>query len=144
MPLGEGPALTGPGCYAVVVGTGRLRELPSAVPSARTPAETLRAHCGMGDRVRVLTDPASSSEVLEALAEAADRAAPTEERPESGIVVFCFVGHGLRGPGGRLYLATAATKSLTDTAHGVLRGDRALPRRCRRGPGAHPRLLLRR
>ncbi|WP_254399614.1 caspase family protein [Streptomyces sp. AC602_WCS936] len=124
MPLGGGPDLTGPGCYAVVVGTGRhpgdrLHDLPSAVPSARALAETLRAHCGMGDRVRVLTDPASPSEVLEALAEAADRAAPTEERPESGIVVFCFVGHGLRGPGGRLYLATAATKSLTDTAHAV-------------------------
>ncbi|MFD5711537.1 caspase family protein [Streptomyces pharetrae] len=108
----------------MVVGTGRhpgdrLHDLPAAVPSAQALAETLRTHCGMGDRVRVLTDPASPSEVLEALAEAADRAAPTEERPESGIVVFCFVGHGLRGPGGRLYLATAATKSLTDTAHAV-------------------------
>ncbi|QIJ63829.1 AAA family ATPase [Streptomyces sp. JB150] len=108
----------------MVVGTGthpgdRLHDLPAAVPSAQALAETLRTHCGMGDRVRLLTDPASPSDVLEALAEAVDRAAPTEERPESGIVVFCFVGHGLRGPGGRLYLATAATKSLTDTAHSV-------------------------
>ena len=124
MPSGGGPDLTGPGCHAVVVGTGRhpgdrLHDLPAAVPSAEALAETLRTHCGMGDRVRVLTNPASPSDVLEALAEAIDRAAPTEERPESGIVVFCFVGHGLRGPGGRLYLATAATKSLTDTAHAV-------------------------
>ncbi|MFJ8086232.1 caspase family protein [Streptomyces sp. NPDC096205] len=123
-PSAGGPDLTGPGCHAVVVGTGRypgdrLRDLSAAVPSAEALAETLRTHCGMSDRVRVLTNPASPSDVLEALAEAADRAAPTEERPESGIVVFCFVGHGLRGPGGRLYLATAATKSLTDTAHSV-------------------------
>ncbi|MEU1854338.1 hypothetical protein ABZ499_35130 [Streptomyces sp. NPDC019990] len=89
------------------------------MPSAEALAETLRTHCGMGDRVRLLMDPASPSDVLEALGEAIDRAAPTEERPESGIVVFCFVGDGLRGPGGRLYLATAATKSLTDTAHSV-------------------------
>ncbi|MFE6994117.1 hypothetical protein, partial [Streptomyces pharetrae] len=62
----------------MVVGTGRhpgdrLHDLPAAVPSAQALAETLRTHCGMGDRVRVLTDPASPSEVLEALAEAADR-----------------------------------------------------------------------
>ncbi|MFE0256012.1 caspase family protein [Streptomyces sp. NPDC059010] len=116
--------LRGPGCHAVVVGTGShpgdlLHDLAAAVPSARALAEALRTECGMGDRVRVLPDPRSPSEVLEALAEAADRAAPTEDRPEGGIVVFCFVGHGLRGPGGRLYLATAATRSLTDTAHSV-------------------------
>ncbi|MFF4571512.1 AAA family ATPase [Streptomyces sp. NPDC001410] len=116
--------LTGPGCHAVVVGTGShpgdlLHGLPAAVSSARALADALRTECGMGDRVRFLPDPQSPSEVLEALAEAADQAAPREDRAVDGIVVFCFVGHGLRGPGGRLYLATAATRSLTDTAHSV-------------------------
>lgn len=118
------PGLTGAGAHAVVVGAGThpgdlLHDLPSAVRSARALAEALRTECGMGDRVRLLTDPRSPSEVLEALAEAADRAAPNEERYDSGVVLFVHVGHGLRGPGGRLYLATAATKSLTDTAHSV-------------------------
>ncbi|WP_141310974.1 nSTAND1 domain-containing NTPase [Streptomyces spinoverrucosus] len=106
------------------MGTGNhpgdlLHPLPSAVPSARALAEVLATECGMGDRVRLLCDPRSPSEVLAALAEAVDRAGPTEGRYESGVVVFCHVGHGLRGPGGRLYLATAATSSLTDTAHSV-------------------------
>ncbi|MFF9671241.1 caspase family protein [Streptomyces eurythermus] len=124
MPSPGGPDLTGSGCHAVVVGAGshpgdRLRDLATAVPSAEALAEALRTECGMGDRVRVLADPKSPSEVLQALAEATDLAAPTEDRPQGGVVVFCFVGHGLRGPGGRLYLATAATKSLTDFAHSV-------------------------
>lgn len=128
MPLRGRPHLTGPGCHAVVVGTGShpgdlLHDLPSAVPSTRAPAEALRTECGMADRVRFLADPGSPSEVLQALAEAAERAAPTEDRSESGIVVLCFVGHGLRGPGGRLYLATTATRSLTDTAHSVSYSD---------------------
>ncbi|WP_149548136.1 caspase, EACC1-associated type [Streptomyces marokkonensis] len=118
------PGLTGAGAHAVVVGVGThpgdlLHDLPSAVRSARALAEALRTECGMGDRVRLLTDPASPSEVLQALTEAADRAAPNEERYDAGVVLFVHVGHGLRGPGGRLYLATAATKSLTDTAHSV-------------------------
>ncbi|QOV42076.1 nSTAND1 domain-containing NTPase [Streptomyces chromofuscus] len=106
------------------MGTGNhpgdlLHPLPSAVPSAWALAEVLATECGMGDRVRLLCDPQSPSEVLAALAEAVDRAGPVEGRYESGVVVFCHVGHGLRGPGGRLYLATAATSSLTDTAHSV-------------------------
>lgn len=124
MPSRGRPDLTGPGCRAVVVGTGshpgdRLAALPSAVPSAKALAEALATECGMGDRVRLLCDPGSPSEVLAALAETVDLAGPTQGRYESGAVVFCHVGHGLRGPGGRLYLATAATRSLTDTAHSV-------------------------
>ncbi|WP_166027930.1 caspase, EACC1-associated type [Streptomyces chilikensis] len=122
------PGVTGdlaaPACHAVVVGTGRhpgdlLPGLPSAVASAEALAETLSTVCGMEDRVTLLTDPTSPSEVLEALTEAVDRAAPAEGRPGRGAVLFCFIGHGLRGPGGRPYLATAATRSLTDTAHAV-------------------------
>lgn len=73
----------------------------------------------MGDRATLLTDPASPSDVLEALAAAIDRAAPTEERYAHGTVLLYFAGHGLRGPGRQLYLATATTKSQTDMAHSV-------------------------
>lgn len=116
--------LAAAGCHALVVGTaahpGRLLPaLPSALRSARDVAETLSTVCGMGDRVTLLTDPASPSDVLEALATVIGRAEPTEQRYERGTVLLYFVGHGLRGPGRQLYLATARTKSQTDTAHSV-------------------------
>lgn len=116
--------LAAAGCHALVVGTaahpGRLLPaLPSALRSARDVAETLSTVCGMGDRVTLLTDPTSPSDVLEALATVIGRAEPTEQRYERGTVLLYFVGHGLRGPGRQLYLATARTKSQTDTAHSV-------------------------
>ncbi|MFC9851409.1 caspase, EACC1-associated type [Streptomyces prasinus] len=120
----EGTDLAAVGCHALVVGTAvhpgpHLPGLPSALRSARDVAETLRTVCGMGERVTLLTDPASPSDVLEALATAIGRAEPTEQRYERGTVLLYFVGHGLRGPGGQLYLATAGTKSRTDLAHSV-------------------------
>ncbi|MFB4426111.1 AAA family ATPase [Streptomyces sp. QL37] len=112
------------GCHALVVGTAshpgqQLPALPSALRSARDVAETLSTVCGMGDRVTLLTDPTSPSDVLEALATAIGRAEPTEARYERGTVLLYFVGHGLRGPGQQLYLATATTKSQADVAHSV-------------------------
>ncbi|MFF0115409.1 caspase, EACC1-associated type [Streptomyces prasinus] len=120
----EGTDLAAVGCHALVVGTAvhpgpHLPGLPSARRSAQDVAETLRTVCGMGERVTLLTDPASPSDVLEALATAIGRAEPTEQRYECGTVLLYFVGHGLRGPGGQLYLATAGTKSQTDLAHSV-------------------------
>ncbi|MER5842033.1 AAA family ATPase [Streptomyces prasinus] len=120
----EGTDLAAVGCHALVVGTAvhpgpHLPGLPSARRSAQDVAETLRTVCGMGERVTLLTDPASPSDVLEALATAIGRAEPTEQRYERGTVLLYFVGHGLRGPGGQLYLATAGTKSRTDLAHSV-------------------------
>ncbi|MGC9496270.1 caspase, EACC1-associated type [Streptomyces sp. WG7] len=116
--------LAAAGCHALVVGTAAhpgelLPALPSAHRSARDVAETLSTVCGMGDRVTLLTDPTSPSDVLEALATVIGRAEPTEQRYERGTVLLYFVGHGLRGPGRQLYLATARTKSQTDTAHSV-------------------------
>ncbi|GAB3179084.1 caspase, EACC1-associated type [Streptomyces incanus] len=116
--------LAASGCHALVVGTAahpgrQLPELPSAVRSAQDVAETLSTVCGMGDRVTLLTDPTSPSGVLEALATAIGRAEPTEQRYERGTVLLYFVGHGLRGPGQQLYLATASTKSQADMAHSV-------------------------
>ncbi|WP_431994244.1 caspase, EACC1-associated type [Streptomyces griseoflavus] len=119
-----GTDLAAPGCHALVVGTGthpgpHLPGLPSALRSARDVAEVLSTVCGMGERVTLLTDPDSPSEVLEALATVIRLAEPTEERHTRGTVLLYFVGHGLRGPGRRLYLATASTKSQTDLAHSV-------------------------
>ncbi|MFC5959550.1 AAA family ATPase [Streptomyces pratens] len=130
MAAGDGPGLlagadlAASGCHALVVGTAahpgrQLPDLPSALRSAQDVAEMLSTVCGMGDRVTLLTDPTSPSDVLEALATAIDRAEPTEQRYERGTVLLYFVGHGLRGPGQQLYLATASTKSQTDMAHSV-------------------------
>ncbi|CAM5560375.1 caspase, EACC1-associated type [Streptomyces abikoensis] len=112
--------MAGPDCHALVVGTGRhsgaLAGLPSAVRSATALAEALRTAGGMaderGDRVTLITDPAGSPDVLAAVKDVTDRA-------EGGVVLFCFVGHGLLGPAEQLYLATAATGSAQDTAHAV-------------------------
>ncbi|MFF7727769.1 hypothetical protein [Streptomyces sp. NPDC008001] len=119
MDEGSGRDLTGPDCHALVVGTGRhpagarLTGLPSAARSATALAEALRSECGMaGDRVTLITDPSGPSAVLSAMRAVTDRA-------EGGVVLFCFVGHGLLGPAEQLYLATAATDSAQDTADAV-------------------------
>ncbi|MFE9890594.1 AAA family ATPase [Streptomyces scopuliridis] len=110
--------LTGSDCHAVVVGTGhhragsRLTDLPSATRSAAGLAAALHAVCGMPEeQVQLITDPAGPTDVLAAVAAAVDRA-------EGGVVVFCFVGHGLLGPGDQLYLATGTT-SAHNTVHAV-------------------------
>ncbi|MCF3104416.1 caspase family protein [Streptomyces roseoverticillatus] len=119
MDEGRGRDLTGPDCHALVVGTGRhpdgagLAGLPSAARSATALAEALRSECGMADdRVTLITDPPAPSAVLSAMRAVTDRA-------EGGVVLFCFVGHGLLGPAEQLYLATAATDSAQDTADAV-------------------------
>ncbi|MGW2511343.1 hypothetical protein ACWC0A_18325 [Streptomyces scopuliridis] len=101
-----------------MVGTGhhragsRLTDLPSATRSAAGPAAALHAVCGMPEeQVQLITDPAGLTDVLAAVAAAVDRA-------EGGVVVFCFVGHGLLGPGDQLYLATGTT-SAHNTVHAV-------------------------
>ncbi|MGW5419729.1 caspase, EACC1-associated type [Streptomyces sp. NPDC003943] len=114
--------LAGADCHAVVVGTGRqgagggdarLADLPSAAHTARELARVLRERCGMAaDRVTEVIDPESREEVLAALQAAVERA-------QGGTVLFCFTGHGLLGPLGRLYLATARTARADDTVASV-------------------------
>ncbi|WP_030265084.1 caspase, EACC1-associated type [Streptomyces violens] len=111
--------LAGAGCRAVVVGTGRhpegalLSELPGARRSAADLAAALHTACGMAEEhITLLTDPEGPTEVLAAVERAVDEAA-------DGVVVFCFVGHGLLGPGDQLYLATAASTSADSTVHAV-------------------------
>ncbi|MFF3861495.1 hypothetical protein [Streptomyces sp. NPDC002209] len=117
---GERGDLAAANCHAVVVGTGRygseeaagLADLPSAARSARDIADVLRRHCGMEGRVTEVIDPEGPTQVLAAVQAAIDAS-------EGGVVLFCFVGHGLLGPGRQLYLATSGTASPGDTVHAV-------------------------
>ncbi|MEU7020257.1 caspase family protein [Streptomyces sp. NPDC046203] len=113
--------LAGADCHAVVVGTGRqgageaasrLADLPSAASTARALARVLRERCGMADRVTEVVDPEGPAEVLTAVRAAVERAG-------GGTVLFFFSGHGLLGPRGRLYLATAGTARADDTISAV-------------------------
>ncbi|MFE7412562.1 caspase, EACC1-associated type [Streptomyces laurentii] len=113
--------LAGADCHAVVVGTGRqgageaasrLADLPGAARTAREVARVLRERCGMADRVTEIVDPEGPAEVLTAVQAAVDRA-------DGGTVLFFFTGHGLLGPRGRLFLATAGTARADDTISAV-------------------------
>lgn len=111
--------LSGADCRAVVVGTGHhpsgatLSDLPSARRSAAAVADALRSACGMPEEhIELITDPEGPTEVLAAVERAVTEAA-------DGVVVFCFVGHGLLGPGDQLYLATAASTSADSTVRAV-------------------------
>ncbi|MEU6590524.1 WD40 repeat domain-containing protein [Streptomyces sp. NPDC046881] len=101
--------LAGSACRALVVGTGHhtrgahLADLPSALHTAGALADALTSACGMpAEHVRLVTDPPSAADILGPLEEAIAQS-------HGGALVFCFVGHGLLGPAGKLYLATAAT-----------------------------------
>lgn len=112
--------LSGANCHAIVVGTGcyggsgqgALSDLPSAARSARAVAAALEEKCGLNGRVTAIIDPRGPTEVLAAVQAAIDAS-------EGGVVLFCFVGHGLVGPGQQLYLATSDTSSAVDTVHAV-------------------------
>ncbi|MFF9607392.1 caspase family protein [Streptomyces sp. NPDC014684] len=116
---GDARDLLGSDCRALVVGTGRqvegarLADLPSAVRTARALADALTSACGMAPgHVRLVTDPHAAADILGPLEEAIGEA-------QGGVLLFCFVGHGLLGPGGKLYLATTATPSHDNTIHAV-------------------------
>ncbi|MGH4019692.1 MAG: caspase, EACC1-associated type [Pseudonocardiaceae bacterium] len=71
--------------------------------------------------VQVVADPADPKEMGTALAEAAEQA--------TRMLLVCFVGHGLLGPGGELYLATRSTDTRpgrlahTATAYAAVRNS---------------------
>ncbi|MDN0200573.1 WD40 repeat domain-containing protein [Streptomyces sp. S.PNR 29] len=100
---GSGLSLTG--ARAVLVGTGRhrdgsrLADLPGVDTTLDDLAQLLRELCGMPPE-HVLRVPSDSGPdvVVEAVTQACEEA--------DGVVLFCHVGHGLLGPGNKLYLAT--------------------------------------
>ncbi|MET7619077.1 hypothetical protein [Streptomyces sp. NPDC005408] len=82
--------------------------LPS-VPSVARTLEDLRAvlleRCGVPpDRLRVVLDPPDAQTMALAVTEEA-------QRSDTVLLVY-FVGHGLLGPGGELYLAASGTDRL--------------------------------
>ncbi|GAA3001619.1 AAA family ATPase [Actinokineospora diospyrosa] len=111
--------LAADGARALVIGTAThsgsqagsqtgssLPDVASAAASATALAQRLSTVCGMpADRVRLLLNPASSLDIARAVTEEAARATTT--------LLVHYVGHGLRGPGGELYLAAANTGELT-------------------------------
>ncbi|CAL9317147.1 caspase, EACC1-associated type [Streptomyces sp. SudanB52_2052] len=102
-PAGSGLSLVG--ARAVLVGTGhhrkgsRLPDLPGVDTTLDDLARLLHELCGMPSEhvVRIPSD-AGPEVVVEAVTRACEEA--------DGVVLFCHVGHGLLGPGDKLYLAT--------------------------------------
>ncbi|WP_239381725.1 caspase family protein, partial [Frankia sp. CIT1] len=110
LPLGD---LAGMGARAVLVGTSRhadgsrLPDLPSVATTVEDLRRALEEVCGMAPaNIHTIVDPVDEGAVLDAVEAAAAQA--------GGVVLFYFAGHGLLGPGDRLYLAT----------HASLAGDR--------------------
>ncbi|MGY3676497.1 caspase, EACC1-associated type [Streptomyces sp. TE33382] len=104
-------SLSGPGVRVLLIATSTHHGsyLPS-VPSVARTFNDLRTvfteQCGVRtDRLRLLLDPPDAQSMAEAVAEEAQRA--------DTVLLVYFVGHGLLGPGGELYLAASGTDRLT-------------------------------
>lgn len=103
--------LSGPGVKALFVGAGThhtqalISDVPSALTSMTELAEALITQAGLGqENITLLPDPESPAQLAEAISHLASEA--------TDIAVFSFVGHGLLGPDGDLYLATQASRDL--------------------------------
>ncbi|MFF4480426.1 caspase family protein [Streptomyces sp. NPDC001520] len=102
------PAATGlasPGARAVLVGADShaagsdLPGLPSVATTLDDLARVLHDVCGMAtDRIHRVPPDAGVPDVVAAVEDAVEQA--------TGVVLFCYVGHGLLGPADELYLAT--------------------------------------
>jgi WD40 repeat protein/energy-coupling factor transporter ATP-binding protein EcfA2 len=100
--------LTSPGARIFVAGTathapgGVLPDVPSVAATARDLGRAFVERCGADpSQVRVLVDPADPYTLGSAAAAWAEQA--------EDVFVFYYIGHGLIGPGGELYLASCAT-----------------------------------
>ncbi|MHA6765570.1 caspase, EACC1-associated type [Streptacidiphilus sp. PAMC 29251] len=103
--------LSGAGVRALLIGTATHRGplLPS-VPSVARSFHDLRTvlieRCGVRpDRMTAVLDPPDAQTMARAVAEAAQQA--------DTVLLVYFIGHGLLGPDGELYLAAAGTDRLT-------------------------------
>ena len=101
-------ALNDAGARVLLIGTGQhaadsgLDSVPAVERSVRDLGEALVERCGLArERLRVIIDPATPTEIGTVLAEEAEQA--------TSVLLVYYVGHGLVGLGGELYLATQAT-----------------------------------
>jgi WD40 repeat protein len=101
-------ALDDAGAQVLLIGTGHhaansgLESIPAVERSVRDLGEVLIERCGLArERLRVVIDAATPTEIGTALAEEAEKAT-------SALLVY-YVGHGLVGLGGELYLAAQST-----------------------------------
>src|SRR5262245_45811725 len=95
---------------ALLIGTGRhaagsrLADVPAVTATMADLRRVLRDRCGISDdAIRVEIDPPTVIEMGEAVAAAAEAARDSEP-----LLVY-YVGHGLVGANGGLYLAAAGT-----------------------------------
>lgn len=101
-------ALRDAGARVLLIGTGQhtegsgLASLPAVERSVRDLGDALIDRCGLAwDRLRIVLDATTPTEIGTALAEEAERA--------TSVLLVYYVGHGLVGLGGELYLATRVT-----------------------------------
>ncbi|MBV8542544.1 MAG: hypothetical protein JO063_02265 [Pseudonocardiales bacterium] len=112
--------LNGAGTRVLLVGTGSyapgsgLVSVPAVPSTLADLGQVLMERCGVvAERLRVLRDPESPTQMGLALAEEAEQ--PSE------VLLFYYVSHGVISSGGRLYLSSAATdRRPTRLAHTAL------------------------
>jgi WD40 repeat protein len=103
--------LRGPGTRVLLIGTAQysdpsLPSLPSVSRSVTALSGLLRERCGVSEnQCRVLLNPPDARTMAQAVAEEAQSA-------ETVLVIY-YLGHGLLGPGGELYLTASQTGELT-------------------------------
>ncbi|MFD9572663.1 AAA family ATPase [Streptomyces sp. NPDC059982] len=103
--------LSGAGVRVLLIATAThegplLTPVPAAATSCRDLQAVLTERCGVRpDHLRTLLDPADAQTMARAVAEEAQRA--------DTVLVVYFIGHGLLGPDGELYLAATSTDRLT-------------------------------
>lgn len=103
--------LSGAGVRVLLLGTAThpgplLSPVPAAGRSATALADRLIRRCGVPPgQLRTIVDPPDAHSMAAAVSEEARRA-------ESVLLIY-YIGHGLPGPAGELYLAATGTDSLT-------------------------------
>lgn len=103
--------LSGAGVRVLVIGTAThhgttLSSVPSVARSFHDLVTALVRHCGVRpDRLRAILDPPDARSMAAAITAEAQAA-------ETVLLVY-FIGHGLLGPAGELYLAASDTDRLT-------------------------------
>lgn len=103
--------LTGDGVRVLIIATANhtgsmLPSLPSVEQSFHDLRDALGSRCGVSPHnIATVFDPADARVMAQAITEEAGRA--------RSVLLIYYIGHGLRGPGGDLYLAAVDTDELT-------------------------------